>query len=375
MTATPPDGARATKDPIHRGRLLKGAGTFGVLTVAGLGILFASTVSGETLVALRGVSVGFILLALGAMVADLLIGAARYQIFLTKIRPGSPFGLPIRADLANRFTGAVTPSQTGGGPAQVFILFRGGIPVPDALSFLAINFLSTLVFFLIAGGFTAYGFRAELPQGAVALLVRYGFVAFAAMGVFVFLALLRPDLIARPCAGLAARLRRREGWRRGVRKACDAVVASLERYRDACTRFVRESPRLLLYSFALTVVLYLNKFTLGYFVLRGLGVEADYVEVLAVQALLQFILYVAPSPGASGIAELTTAALMARFMEAHLLGVYTIAFRFFLLYLPAAVGSFVLISALRPKGDRCRRLPWPWSRHHAYPEAEGGTLP
>ena len=362
------------KNPIHRESLLKGAGTFGVFTVAGLGVLCVFTVSGETLVALRGLSVGFILLALVAAIADLLIGAARYQIFLTRIRPGSPFGLPIRADLANRFIGAVTPSQTGGGPAQVFILFRGGIPVPDALSFLAINFLSTLVFFLIAGGFTAYAFRGEFSEGVVELLVRYGFVAFAAMGVFVFVALLRPDLIARPCVALAARLRGRQGWAALVSRGCDGVVAVLGRYRDACWRFISGSPRLLVYSFALTVVLYLNKFTLGYFLLRGLGVDAPYLEVLAVQALLQFILYVAPSPGGSGIAELTTAALMARFMEAHLLGVYAIAFRFFLLYLPAAVGTFVLMSELRPGGDRNGRLPWPSPRRPAYPEPEGGTL-
>ncbi len=333
---------------VRRDRLIRGARYFAAFTVAGLGVVFVVT-GGDTLGVLRHLSPGFVLLACLTAVLDLIIGAARYQIFLRRIRPGSPFLLPIRADLANRFLGAVTPSQTGGGPAQIFILYKGGIPVADALSFLAINFLSTMVFFLLAGGFTAYMFRRDFTGGTVELLVRYGFVAFAGMGLFMFVALLRPDLIERPCRALVARLGDgRSGWAGAVHRGGTWVVESIERYRAACRRFIREAPSLLVGSFVLTVILYVNKFTVAYCVLRGLGADASYLQVLAVQALLQFILYVAPSPGGSGIAELTTAALMARFMDAHLLGVFTLAFRFFLLYLPAAVGCFVLIAALKP---------------------------
>lgn len=341
---------------IQRDRLLKGAGYFAVFTVVGLGVLFAITVREETLQVFGNLSLGFILLALLTTGLDTVIGAIRYQIYLRRIKPGTSLWLPIRADLANRFTGAVTPSQTGGGPAQVFVLFKGGIPIPDALSFLAINFLCTMVFFLLAGGFTAYMFRGDFSGGALQLLIRYGFVAFASMGAFMFVALLRPDLIERFCTALVERMGNPErGWAAAVQKAGAWVVDSLGQYHAACTRFIREAPMLLVWSFLLTVVLYVNKFTLAYFILRGLGVEAPYLDVLAVQALLQFILYVAPSPGGSGIAELTTAALMVRFMDTHLLGVFTIAFRFFLLYLPASLGCLVLVGALKPGGRKASR--------------------
>ncbi|MDH5590624.1 MAG: flippase-like domain-containing protein, partial [Gemmatimonadota bacterium] len=130
------------------------------------------------------------------------------------------------------------------------------------------------------------------------------------------------------------------------------VVESVDHYTSACTQFIRKDPIVLLWSALLTVALYANKFTLGYLVMRGMGVDAPYLEVIAVQALLQFIVFVAPSPGGSGIAELTTAALMARFLDAHLLGVYTLASRFFQLYLPATLGCFVLIAALKPMAAR-----------------------
>jgi uncharacterized protein (TIRG00374 family) len=355
-------------DIVHRDRLIRGGKYFALLTIAGLGAIFFVT-GGDAVGALRHVSPGFIILACVTAVLDLIIGAYRYQIFLTRIKPGSPFSLPIRADLANRFVGAVTPSQTGGGPGQIFILFKGGIPIPDALSFLAINFLSTMVFFLISGGFTAYMFRGDFASGTVVLLVRYGFVAFASMGLFVFVALLRPDLIERSCRALVTRLGAgRTGLAGALHRAATLVVDNIGQYRSACTRFIREAPLLLVWSFVITVVLYVNKFTVAYFVLRGLGASAPYLQVLAIQALLQFVLYIAPTPGASGIAEVTTAALMARFMDPALLGVFTTVFRFFLQYLPAAVGCVVLIAALKPK-DEPRLVLEPAA------EAEGSVLP
>src|SRR3989304_771493 len=98
--------------------MIRGAKYFALFSMAGLCVLFILP-GGDTLGALRHVSPGFMLLAGLTGFLDLIIGAVRYQIFLRRIKPGSRFSLPIRADLANRFVGAVTPSQTGGGPGQV----------------------------------------------------------------------------------------------------------------------------------------------------------------------------------------------------------------------------------------------------------------
>jgi uncharacterized protein (TIRG00374 family) len=334
-----------------RGPLVRGVLTFLLLSVSGLAALFALTFEGDSRQVLRSLSPGFLGLAAAGAALDLVIGAVRYQIFLRRIRPGTSLWLPIRADLANRFIGAVTPSQTGGGPAQVFVLWRGGIPVPDALSFLLVNFLCTLVFFLLAGGAAAWVFRSRFSAGAIRFLVEYAFVAFAACLAVMLVGLFRPDLIARPLAALAAHLRTRtSAWARVTAKACDGAVEGTERYRVACRRFIREAPLLPVASFLLTVVLYLNKFTLAWLVMRGLGVHGSYAATLAVQALLHFILYVAPSPGGSGIAELGTGALMSLLLPGQLLAPFTLAYRFFLLYLPATVGAFVMMAEVRPGG-------------------------
>ena len=333
---------------MDRRRMGRGLAAFAALTVAGLGVLFVFTLRGDMSDVVRNISAGFLFLAALGTVADLLIGALRYQIFLRRIRPGTSIGLPIKADLANRFIGAMTPSQTGGGPAQVFILHRGGIPIPEALSFLMINFVSTLVFFLVAGGLTAWGLRDHFTQGAVQYLVQWGFVAFLGGLMFMVVGLVRPDLIVRLVSSLVRWLEASpRAWAGVVAKGGRILLDSADRYQQSCTRFTREAPWLLVGSFLLTVVLYLNKFTLAWFVMRGLGVNGDYGTTLAVQALLHFILYVAPTPGGSGIAELSTGALMAVLLPTNLLGPFTLAYRFFLLYLPAAAGAAAVRVARR----------------------------
>ena len=53
-----------------------------------------------------------------------------------------------------------------------------------------------------------------------------------------------------------------------------------------------------------------NKLLAGYVALRTLGLHANFVDILLVQTLVMFLLYFAPTPGASGIGEVLSAAVM-----------------------------------------------------------------
>jgi len=321
-----------------------------VLTAAGLLALFTVTTrdaDGWVAPTLHG---GFLLLAAASAALDIVIGALRYHLFIRKIRPGTSLWLPIRADLANRFVGAVTPSQTGGGPAQVFVLHRGGVSVPEALSFLAINFLCTLVVFLTAGGVAAWALGDRVPVGTASLLVRYGgTVLLVGLGL-ILVALGRPDRCARLLERAAVRLERiPAGWALACARAGRFLAGSTDLYRATCARFLREDPLLPLTGFLLTLLLYLNKFTLAWLVLRGLGADSAYGTTLAVQALLHLVLYVAPTPGGSGIAELATGAFMSVVLPGGLLGPFTLVYRLLLVHVPATVGACILAAELKPK--------------------------
>jgi len=123
---------------------------------------------------------------------ELLLGTYRYHIFLKQVKPGVPFMLALRAQLANRFAAAITPSQTGGGPALLYVFSRGGIPVAQGLSVLLVNCLATLVFYFVSIGVAAYVLRDTFSNDATSYLIQYGFIAFGVMTVISIVALMRP---------------------------------------------------------------------------------------------------------------------------------------------------------------------------------------
>jgi len=291
----------------------------------------------------------FFALASLAMLVDFFLGGLRQHIFLRRLVPGTRLWLPIRADLVGRFTGAITPSQTGGGPGQIFILYRGGIPLPVILSVLVVNLMATMVFFVFSGGAAVWMLGDQVSSVAIKQLVLWGFVVVTGVIGFLGLSATRPDLVARPIEALTRRLEGRSGvWATAVRRAGTTLVDSAERYRASCAKCLRDWPILPGIAVCLTVLMYLNKFTLGWLVMRGLGFDGSYLLTVAVQAVLHLILYAAPTPGGSGIAELSTGALMALLLPAPLLAPFTLAYRLFLTYLPAAIGAVLLTHELRP---------------------------
>jgi uncharacterized membrane protein YbhN (UPF0104 family) len=87
-----------------------------------------------------------------------------------------------------------------------------------------------------------------------------------------------------------------------------------------------------------------NKLLAGYVALRAVGIQAHFVDVLLVQTLITFLLYFAPTPGASGIAELLSAAVMSSVYLPREIGpLYTLIWRSILSYFTLAFG-FVVFS-------------------------------
>ena len=346
---------KGTPALMSRRGMRRGIASFMGLTAVGLGTVFVFSMRSQVEGVVTTLDGRFFALAFLAALVDFLICGLRHHIFLRKLAPGTRLWLPIRADLVGRFTGAITPSQTGGGPGQIFILYRGGIPLPVILSVLMINLMATMVFFVLFGGAAVWMLRDQVSSVAIKNLVLWGFVVVTGMIGFLALSATRPHLAARPIEALTRRLESRSGaWATAVRRAGTTLVDSAERYRASCAKCLRSWPMLPGIAAWLTVLMYLNKFTLGWFVMRGLGFEGSYLLAVAVQAVLHLILYVAPTPGGSGIAELSTGALMALLLPAPLLAPFTLAYRLFMTYLPAAIGAVLLTHELRPGGRGTR---------------------
>jgi len=86
---------------------------------------------------------------------------------------------------------------------------------------------------------------------------------------------------------------------------------------------------------------------MAFFCLRLLGVDASSMgEILKIQMVLLFVLYLAPTPGASGIAELLSLSAMSAIIPSEFGAYYNLLWRASTLYVPALLGLLVLSVAL-----------------------------
>src|SRR5437764_1464235 len=127
------------------------------------------------------------------------------------------------------------------------------------------------------------------------------------------------------------------------------VAARLEQLREGIDRaheclVAFGSPRgwlALLWAVLLSGPSHANKLLAGYVALRTLGLHTNFVDILLLQTFITFLLYFAPTPGSSGLAELLSAAVMQIYVQPAQLPTYTLIWRFINSYATVIVGSLL----------------------------------
>ena len=326
----------------------KGIIYFILLSLTSFTVLFFYNNTTDVLQVLKNLSPMYLLLALGMGGLDLWIGGYRNHIFASRYQPGISKWVCFKANLANIFLGAVTPSQSGGGPAQIYIWYRAGITLTQAFTISLVNWFSTLLFFPLSALLAIYFIEDEFSGDLFPFLLKSGFSIFSTVFLVVVIAFWKPiwigkgaKILARFLGNLSAK------WKTKLNGWGDKTYEAVQGYQVSCTEMLLQNPWLWPSSYLLTVILYFNKFCLAYVLVLGMGATADFWTVIAIQVVLQFVLYFAPSPGGSGIAEFGIAVLMAGVLTANLIPVFTLLHRIFLLFLPAVIGSFVVLRELK----------------------------
>jgi uncharacterized protein (TIRG00374 family) len=297
---------------------------------------------------------GWVLVGFGLASMDWIGGGFRLWILTRQIHPNPPLlGLMIAGGMG-AWGSYVTPLQAGSSPLTVYSMKRVGVPVPKAITATLMSFIATVIFFAIGGPLAlafgagkALGERGNVLGLSLLDLFKGSMGIFAILGVLLLTVMVAPAMVSRGIHRIAEALGRRsarvtarlEGLRSGIDQASDSMRAF-------------NTPRGWLALFWATLVSgpsHANKLLAGYVALRAVGIEANFVDVLLVQTLITFLLYFAPTPGASGVAELLSAAVMSVYVPRAIVPVYTLVWRCIISWFTIAAG-FVIFSGWVRKG-------------------------
>lgn len=342
-----PDKQEA-KNVFNRKVIIKGAFWFALITVATIAVVFFYNNTGDTLKALSHISYKYIAICFVMLFVDLMLGSWRNHIYIRKLAPGVSQWVSFRANVANMFMGAVTPAHGGAGPAQIFVYTSNGVTFIDSFAVTLLNLGATLIFMPLAG-FIAIMLMDTTEVGSmVPAMLKYGFSFFLLFLLAFLMAFWKPlwvgTIIKKISNGLSKIFPKRK---EKLEKWADNSFQSISKYQQTCSVIIRKHPYLFPLSLVITTVLYLNKYCLQWVLLMGLGVNANLVQVISIQILIQFMIYFAPTPGGSGFAEGFIATLFGRIVPKTFIPVFTLLQRSFLLFFPALIGAYVVLNLLR----------------------------
>ena len=294
----------------------------------------------------------WLLLGVGLASMDWLGGGLRNWVVARHVHPNPSLKGMILAGGMGAWAGYITPLNSGAGPMTMYAMRRYGVPLPVAVTSTFMSFVATVLFFAIAGPLALlFGAGRSLgQQGNVLGLSLYdlfqgSLTIIAGIGVLMAVVLFFPQMVR-------DRIHRVAEW---VGRRSRRVAERLERLRegiDAAHESVIafNSPRgwlALCWATLLSAPSHANKLLAGYVALRALGLHANFVDILLIQTLVMFLLYFAPTPGASGIGEVLSAAVMSSYVPRELAPIYILIWRLILTYFTLGFGFFVFSSWVR----------------------------
>jgi hypothetical protein len=295
---------------------------------------------------------GWLLVGLGLASMDWVGGGLRLWVCARHVHPGVRLRDMILAGGMGAWGAYLTPFQSGASPMIVWTMRRAGVKLPEAVTSVFITFVATVAFFAIAGPLAVwFGAGRSLEHHGLVLgislygLFKTSLTLFGVIAVLMLAAFFFPSALHRMVRWLATRI-----GARNPRAAARMQILSdgIDRAHECMLAFA--SPKGLLTLFWAVLISapsHANKLLAGYVTLRVLGIPANFYDILLLQTFITFLLYFAPTPGASGVAELISAAVMSLYVSRELTPSYTLIWRFINSYATVIVGSLLFWHWLR----------------------------
>ncbi len=327
----------------------KGVQWFLFFTVTGVIVALWWKSSANLGIIIRNLDKSYLLLLIPLLAIDYLLGGLRMRLFFDgKVLPKISLWDNMRGNWANIFMGAVTPFQTGGGPAQLYILWRCGAKISESTLITIINFAATLIFFQVASIVALLILPADIFGHNLIYAIKIAFAMVGTLTGGLLLIMLFPQVGMAVIEGLVWLIPSRFTKAHALgQRMLNVLKTGSEHFGAAFRQILRHKKKALLATVIATLALFFNKYLMGYVIALALQQDAPFQTFIGLQILHFFLIYFAPTPGASGIAEVSSVWLMEKVMSSEVLIIYAVAWRFFSTHLGAIIGGVVLLFETR----------------------------
>ena len=329
--------------------LRKGLIIFIILAFGAAGIIIMRSVDEETIKSLVSASKPKLFLALIAVMTAWVCDAGRFCALAKAAQEKVSFKLGIALTWLNYFGSAVTPMQSGGGPFQVYALYKRGIPIGKGIAITLIRTMLTVLILTIAVPLI-WLVDPEIMSESKFLkgLVFYVFIVILMTWAFIIFTIMKPELFKKLGRIFLMYLKKFNILKstRRIIKSFRWLDREVDNYILNFKLLIDSGKIWLLLAIILSIGHLLLLFSVLPILMSAVGLPFRYTQTIAVQAIFMFILYFIPTPGASGVAEGGGALLYSMLMPSNMAGIMSVICRFFTDYISIFMGVVVVIRML-----------------------------
>lgn len=328
------------------------------LTALATGIVLRLTWQEGSWKALESFDARWLLVALLLVLTAWLADVGRLQAMGRALGYTIPARVALRTNLMGYFLSAITPFTVGGGPLQIYSLFRAGLPAGHAAAI------------VMGSGFIAHLSLAWMGMGLVFGLgltisadprlneiVRWLLLAYTIGLMILTWTLWNVDRGRRLIGGLVRGVLRLFGDKERAAARAGAVESAVMDLGQGLRQLAGRHLGWALAAAAAYQVYFLALFSTVPALAVGLGTQPPYWHVVAVQVPIYLLGSIIPTPGGSGGLELGMAGGLLGHVPDYEIGIVVAAWRGLTYYLVLAVGGLALLLFVRGNVGKSEPIP------------------
>jgi len=237
----------------------------------------------------------------------------------------------VQVVFGNYFLALLTPGAAGGAVAQVMFLRKAGVPIGKASVLIVVRTLLSIFFLLICLPIVFYYDPNILPGVSENVLAAVS--AAIVICILSIIGLIRTSVLHYLLVVLTKKLSNdRRRWIFAIYRDVRGAVFMLSSAPASMFKVLIESIISLLALYSVVPILFM-----------GMGVAVNVPQIMGRMILLNILLYFAPTPGGSGIAEGVFIFLFSTFLPSGTVGIAAVVWRIIVEYLPFIIGLYFTI--------------------------------
>lgn len=327
---------------------------FGVL---GLYVVLRLTESHVSWMELAKIEPIILITACGLMLLVRLIDSLRMSLLTRSLGGNLSVLNGIRISILGTFVSNTTPFSSGGGPMQVYLLTDSGLSPGQSTAVLATRTLcNTFARFTLGLVVSIWLFcfaePLQLPRVMHVILKMGVIIYFTGLGLSLFF-ILNPEKIK---VFVVPVIRNRVTLRFFTAEKLDALLdwidGELTEFRQALSAFLKKRRSILVIIILLSYGWWITLTAIPVVALAALGIQPEVLQVMAITMMFYLAASYAPTPGASGGAELGFGLLFSNVVPRSLVGPFVTLWRGFTYYLNLVSGALLIAVSVLQKGSQ-----------------------